>query len=63
MRGPLTPGLPVRADVSVYVTLDRSTDPREYGDRAEITRLSPTPARRRAADPAARVGSAAWLTG
>ena len=37
------PGLPVRADVSVYVTLDRSTDPREYGDRAEIARLSPTP--------------------
>jgi hypothetical protein len=36
------PALPVRADASVYVTLDRSTEPREYDDRAEIARLAPT---------------------
>jgi NIPSNAP len=36
------PGLPVRADASVYVTLDRSAQPRDYDDRAEIARLSPT---------------------
>jgi len=36
------PALPVRADVSVYVTLDRSADPRPYDDRAEIARLAPT---------------------
>jgi len=35
-------GLPVRADASVYVTLDRGDAPREYDDRAEIARLSPT---------------------
>jgi hypothetical protein len=36
------PGLPVRADASVYLTLDRSAEPRDYDDRAEIARLSPT---------------------
>ena len=36
------PGLPVRADASVYVTLDRGAEPRDYDDRAEIARLSPT---------------------
>ena len=36
------PGLPVRADASVYVTLDRSADPGPYDDRAEIARLVPT---------------------
>jgi hypothetical protein len=36
------PALPVRADASVYVTLDRSAAPRDYDDRAEIARLSPT---------------------
>jgi hypothetical protein len=35
-------GLPVRADASVYVTLDRTAEPRRYDDRAEIARLSPT---------------------
>jgi len=35
-------GLPVRADASVYVTLDRSAGPRDYDDRAEIARLAPT---------------------
>jgi hypothetical protein len=36
------PALPVRADASVYVTLDRTADPRRYDDRAEIARLTPT---------------------
>ena len=36
------PGLPVRADAAVYVTLDRSATPREYDDRAEIAHLEPT---------------------
>jgi hypothetical protein len=35
-------GLPVRTDAAVYVTLDRSAEPREYDDRAEIARLVPT---------------------
>jgi hypothetical protein len=35
-------GLPVRAGASVYVTLDRTGEPRRYDDRAEIARLSPT---------------------
>ena len=35
-------GLPVRADASVYVTLDRTAEPRRYDDRAEIARLCPT---------------------
>ena len=34
--------LPVRADASVYVTLDRGDGRREYDERAEIARLSPT---------------------
>jgi hypothetical protein len=36
------PGLPVRTDAAVYVTLDRNASPREYDDRAEIARLVPT---------------------
>ena len=36
------PALPVRTDASVYVTLDRGAEPRDYDDRAEIARLSPT---------------------
>lgn len=35
-------GLPVRADALVYVTLDPGDGPREYDERAEIARLSPT---------------------
>jgi NIPSNAP len=36
------PALPVRADASVYVTLDRSANRGAYDDRAEIARLAPT---------------------